>query len=90
MTTVAMPESHWRRNFWLGLAVGLGVLGLFAFWMTGAFDRFFAQQGLDFLVAETCIRMMNDTLFCGADEIGRWCKQFGTLNAENKAVCAAY
>lgn len=81
-----IPERPWGRN----LAIA-AVFGVFVFaWGVGTFDRFFAQQGLDFMVMGTCIRTLANTLVCGTDEIGQWCQQFGTLNADNQTICAGY
>ena len=56
-------------------------------WANGMFDRLFAQVGLDMLISGTCLRTLAGAVFCGADEIGSWCREFGKLSAENAAVC---
>lgn len=84
------PADTPRRPLGRSLVIAGAIAIVFVAWGTGAFDRFFAQLGLDFMVAGTCIRTMADTLMCGADEVGRWCQQFGTLSADNKALCVGH
>jgi hypothetical protein len=84
MTLVATaPKKRSYRKFWIIAAVAVMLI----LWVMGSFDRFFAQLGLDFLIAQGCVRTLAGAVLCG-DQISTWCDQFGALSENNKAICA--
>jgi len=82
MTVVAPPQKRSHRKFWIIAAVAIFLV----LWVNGSFDRFFAQLGLDFLIAQGCLRTLSGVI-CGTDEIARWCETFGSASKSAQAAC---
>jgi hypothetical protein len=79
----APPKRRSSRKLW----IVAGIVVLLGLWVTGSLDRFFAQLGLDFLIAQGCLRTLTGVI-CGTDEIARWCDTFGATSKSAREACA--